>query len=497
MTAGARGGVIGAVAAVIAALFYGAWTVSRPPAAVEVTGEVAPSGGDVAEAGDAADEAAPEATAGSEAEAESAAVAATEPEVAADAPAAEDAVAEDAGAEPAAASEAVVEAAPEAAVETAPEAAVETQAAEAVEQEGAPVAPAPPSFDLVRVEKDGSALVAGAAAPGSTLSLQITGAEIAAVPADGQGNFVAMFNLAPSPAPRVLSLVMTLADGTEVRSDASVVIAPTVAPVAVAAAEAVPEAEAEVAAEATAEATAEAASAEPAAEVVAEVAPAALLVTEEGAKVLQRAESLPADLVANVTIDAITYTAEGAVQLAGRGTAERSVRLYLDNAQLAEVAIGATGDWAVTLPEVAPGVYTLRADQLDAAGQVTSRFETPFKRETVEALAAASAVTEAAAEPAGDVAAVAEDPAAADASVTETAAETVAAETGAETAVADAPAAAPSSVTVQPGFTLWRIATETLGEGVLYVQVFEANKDQIRDPDLIYPGQVFTIPAAE
>jgi LysM repeat protein len=500
MTAGARGGVIGAVAAVIAALFYGAWTVSRPPAAVEVTGEVAPSGGDVAEAGDAAAEAAPEATAGSEAEAESAAVAATEPEVAADAPAAEDAVAEDAGAEPAAASEELVEAAPEvapeAAVETAPEAADETQAAEAVEQEVAPVAPVPPSFDLVRVEKDGSALVAGAAAPGSTLSLQITGAEIAAVPADGQGNFVAMFNLAPSPAPRVLSLVMTLADGTEVRSDASVVIAPTVAPVAVAAAEAAPEA-AEVAAEATAEATAEVASAEPAAEVVAEVAPAALLVTEEGAKVLQRAESLPADLVANVTIDAITYTAEGAVQLAGRGTAERSVRLYLDNAQLAEVAIGATGDWAVTLPEVAPGVYTLRADQLDAAGQVTSRFETPFKRETVEALAAASAVTEAAAEPAGDVAAVAEDPAAADASVTETAAETAAAETGAETAVAEEPAAAPSSVTVQPGFTLWRIATETLGEGVLYVQVFEANKDQIRDPDLIYPGQVFTIPAAE
>ena len=36
------------------------------------------------------------------------------------------------------------------------------------------------------------------------------GAEIAAVPADAQGNFVAMFNLAPSPAPRVLSLVMTL-----------------------------------------------------------------------------------------------------------------------------------------------------------------------------------------------------------------------------------------------------------------------------------------------
>jgi nucleoid-associated protein YgaU len=491
MTTGARGGVIGAVAAVIAALFYGAWTVSRPPVAVDVTGEAASSGGDVAEAGDGAAEAAPEAAADgeteaaaeTEAETETEAVAAMEPEVAADAPAAEEVVAEDAGAEAVAATEAAAEAAPEAV----PEAAAETQAADAVEQEAAPVLPSPPSFDLVRVEKDGSALVAGAAVPGSTLSLQITGAEIAAVPADGQGNFVAMFNLAPSPAPRVLSLVMTLADGTELRSDASVVIAPTVAPVAVA--------------EATTEAAAEAASAEPAAEpaveAAANVAPAALLVTEEGAKVLQRAESLPADLVANVTIDAITYTAEGAVQLAGRGTAERSVRLYLDNAQVAEVAIGATGDWAVTLPEVAPGVYTLRADQLDAAGQVTSRFETPFKRETVEALAAASA----AAAPVETAAEVSET-AGAEATETVTASTEVAsaqASTAAdENAATAAPSSvAPSSVTVQPGFTLWRIATETLGDGVLYVQVFEANKDQIRDPDLIYPGQVFAIPAAE
>jgi nucleoid-associated protein YgaU len=56
---------------------------------------------------------------------------------------------------------------------------------------------------------------------------------------------------------------------------------------------------------------------------------------------------------------------------------------------------------------------------------------------------------------------------------------------------------APLTVTVQPGFTLWRIATENLGDGIRYVQVFEANKEQIRDPDLIYPGQVFTIPKAE
>ena len=48
--------------------------------------------------------------------------------------------------------------------------------------------------------------------------------------------------------------------------------------------------------------------------------------------------------------------------------------------------------------------------------------------------------------------------------------------------------------TVQPGNTLWAIAQDNLGDGLLYVSLFEANADQIRDPDLIYPGQVFVIP---
>ncbi|MBD3765996.1 MAG: LysM peptidoglycan-binding domain-containing protein, partial [Rhodobacterales bacterium] len=58
-------------------------------------------------------------------------------------------------------------------------------------------------------------------------------------------------------------------------------------------------------------------------------------------------------------------------------------------------------------------------------------------------------------------------------------------------------AAAPVTVTVQPGNTLWGISRERYGQGVLYVRVYEANRSQIRDPDLIYPGQVFTVPAAD
>ena len=482
MDAAGRGGVVAVVGAVIALLFYGAWSVSRPPAVEEA--EVTASGSQPEAAQ------APTASETTEAAApapvpqpEALSPAVTQPVVTAEANEAETTVADppEPEADTTEAADAGEVALPEEpAVDPASEVtAEEANSAEigAVQEAAEEPAPTPPSFDLVRVEKDGSALVAGSAAPGSTVSLRVIGSELAAVPADGQGNFVAMFNLAPSAAPRVLSMIMTMGDGTEVPADATVVIGPTIAPALVAEAEALVVADDTAAAGSTAT---EEPVAEAAPSAVSE-APAALLVTDEGAKVLQSAAEIAPELVANVTIDTITYTEAGAVQLAGRGTAERTVRLYLDNAQVAEAAIAATGDWAVTLSDVAPGVYVLRADQLAAEGKVTSRFETPFKRETVEALAAAADV----------------DAPAATAEVEPAAAETdlAATEEPAETAAADA--AGPTTVTVQPGFTLWRIATENLGEGIRYVQVFEANKDQIRDPDLIYPGQVFTIPAAE
>lgn len=461
MDAAGRGGVVAVVGAVIAGLFYGAWTMSRPPTVPEA---VAPASEAVPETADEAAPAADATAAGDAAQAETAEPAAT-PVAETAPPAATEAVA---GAEPEAETAEAEPSSTEAEADPADLAQASVAEAAAAEDpvaaEPVAAAPEPPRFDLVRVEQDGSALVAGSAAPGATVSLRVTGAELASVPADGQGDFVAMFNLAPSAAPRVLSMRMALPDGTVVPADETVVIGPTVAPVQIA--QTPDDAGAEAA---LADAPGDAA---PAALATAE-APAALLVTEDGARVLQSASGIAPELVANVTIDTITYTAAGAVQLAGRGTAERVVRLYLDNAQVAEAPIGATGDWAVTLPEVAPGVYTLRADQLDGTGRVTSRFETPFQREAVEALAAASGAEPAIA--AADDATLAAEP----------------------VATAEPAPPAPATVTVQPGFTLWRIATENLGEGIRYVQVFEANKDQIRDPDLIYPGQVFTIPAME
>jgi nucleoid-associated protein YgaU len=533
MTAGARGARVGGVVAVVAALLWGAFSLRGGP-------HGGPGGGpDHDEKPAVAEVEAGKDAPAAEALAEPAAEAAP----ATEAPAAEETAAAEPAPEPAA----------EPAAEPVADPAAETAAAPAEEavEPAAPALPAAPTLDVVRIEQDGSAVIAGKGAPGSTLSLRVDGAEVIALPADAAGNFVGMFSLPPSDAARALSLVMVLADGTEIPAGATVAIAPTVAPVIAQAdvAEPAQAVETTAAETATTETAAETVSTEPVAE-----APAALMVTEAGAKVLQGIGDGTV-AAANVTVDAISYTPEGAVVLAGRGTAGALVRLYLDNAATAEATVAPAGDWSVTLADTKPGIYTLRVDQVDATGNVTSRFETPFKRESLEALAAAAAP---AAEPATEVAVT--EPAASEPAATETVAtETASAETAApepaataateaapaaapeaattaaeptattevaaaepavpaETAstdiaaapatevVAEAPAAepapaaaapAPIQITVQPGYTLWRIARENLGDGVMYVQVFEANKDQIRDPDLIYPGQIFTLAPKE
>ena len=47
---------------------------------------------------------------------------------------------------------------------------------------------------------------------------------------------------------------------------------------------------------------------------------------------------------------------------------------------------------------------------------------------------------------------------------------------------------------MQPGANLWRIALSRYGEGASYTLIYQANRAQIRDPNLIYPGQVFSVP---
>jgi nucleoid-associated protein YgaU len=53
-----------------------------------------------------------------------------------------------------------------------------------------------------------------------------------------------------------------------------------------------------------------------------------------------------------------------------------------------------------------------------------------------------------------------------------------------------------ASYTVKAGDTLSKIAKEQLGNANAYMKIFEANKDQLSDPDKIKPGQVLKMPAA-
>ena len=50
--------------------------------------------------------------------------------------------------------------------------------------------------------------------------------------------------------------------------------------------------------------------------------------------------------------------------------------------------------------------------------------------------------------------------------------------------------------TIEKGDTLWAIAKKHLGDGNKYHDIFAANREVIKDPDLIYPGQKIRIPLA-
>ncbi|WP_240335372.1 LysM peptidoglycan-binding domain-containing protein [Pseudotabrizicola algicola] len=541
MSGGARAASVAAGAAVVVAVLALIWPKPEPetsatPAPMAASpAATAPEAAPAGEVAAASDEVAAEEVAAEE-------VAEAVPEPAPEPAGADDAapgdVAEAADA-PQGDEDIAVEA--EAGTAAAGDAASQEDVAEAAEARAEPAAEAAPlseavapSFDSYRVQADGSAVVAGRAAPLSLVQVLVNGAAVAETRAGRDGSFALLFTLPPSADASLMTLESVLEDGRRPVSSQSVALgpiagpqvlaqaeqapaeapveAPAEAPAAVndapgavlaqAGADAEPEAVAEVVAEPEAVADAAPDAVVAAAEGAPEPAapPAALLVTEEGAALVQApAERVAGSEAAAVVLDAISYSPTGAVQLSGRGEAAQAVRLYLDSAAVAEAAISAAGQWQVTLGDTPPGVYTLRIDQIDAAGKVTARFETPFKRETLETLAA-----------------LAQPDAAADAppetGTPSNPAEPLPAAAGAEPApaasAADAPqpvvadaAAAPAAppppvtVTVQPGFTLWGIARENFGEGILYVQVYEANRDKIRNPDLIYPGQVFTIPA--
>ena len=493
-------------------------------------------------------------------------------------PSAQDAAAplpSDAGSEPEAAADGETDTAKPPAQDTAAapdsataEAAPEEMASESSSAEAATDTPAEPlssqlsapKFDVVRIEDDGSALIAGQADGRGHVILSVDGVEQAEARADlsGTGQFV-IFAFIPSTGDQQsLKLHLYAEDGSgPVVSAQTVFVAPataaatatdsTAAPVQEevtvsespdTAAETDTETEADTETETDTEIETgtgtETASTDVASpEAKADKAPATvILADEDGVRVLQ--DGAPSAAKPAVTIDTISYSSNGDVILGGRGQAGNFVRIYLDNQFLATSKIAADGYWALELSDIEPGIYTLRVDELNAAGDVVSRAETPFKREAAEELAelmaAGTETEEPSAEGPSESAAETQvvdaevlasvEPEAADdpqteevvtqeevnvqAEVAELNPQGEQSSDGGSLAVEGQPADTASVLrtpskkfrvrTVQPGSTLWAIAKESYGAGIEYFKVFEANKERIRDPDLIYPGQVFEIP---
>jgi nucleoid-associated protein YgaU len=174
--------------------------------------------------------------------------------------------------------------------------------------------------------------------------------------------------------------------------------------------------------------------------------PIAVLVPREGTgevEVLQRPSGETGLADRRLVLEAVQYTVDGGISISGRAPSEAMVVAYLNETELARVRAPTDGDWTMA-PEadVPPGLHTLRVDQLGPAGEVQASVSTPFANQPM----------------------------------------------------VDELDQDEGMVVIQPGDNLWTIARRTYGQGWEYTLIYRANRDQIRDPDLIYPGQVFVVP---
>ena len=371
--------------------------------------------------------------------------------------------------------------------------------------ESQPAAPqvgaVPPSFDIVRVEPSGEAVIPGRAAPGSEVILRAGNRVLGTVVANGSGQWVLVLEKPLEPGSHELSLESRLPGGPTLLSENVVVVSvprsqiATADPEAPAQPEAMAQPAPSVGADQAASAvqTTEAAPAapaapttldpvatqdtrdmaaappaitEPAAEaqapaplapsgtgsqgetaLVAEAErPLAVLMPRDGGgriRILQQGESVGGGLGEGpLILETVDYDAQGRAQVGGRAEPKSRLVIYLDNKPAADTEAALNGRWEATLTgSITPGLHTLRVDQLTSDGQVAARVETPFSRAAVLAALPGE-----------------------------------------------------SAVVVQPGNSLWRISRRVYGEGVRYSVIYQANQDQIGDPDLIYPGQIFMVP---
>lgn len=149
-----------------------------------------------------------------------------------------------------------------------------------------------------------------------------------------------------------------------------------------------------------------------------------------------------------VTVEAVEVDGKE-LFIAGAAVPGSTVRVYIDGEAVGDVKAGENGRWLFDQSRnLTSGDHAIRADTLDpSSGAVTARAEVPFVVE--------------------------------------------------ERALADIPAATGGTIIIRRNDNLWTIAKRLYGDGLRYTAIYQQNRDQIRNPDLIYPGQTFTLPSEE
>ncbi|MGB8817071.1 MAG: Ig-like domain-containing protein [Rhizobiaceae bacterium] len=322
-----------------------------------------------------------------------------------------------------------------------------------------PAAIAAPTFDVLRVEPDGSVLIAGKASENAQVEV-LSGADIlGSTKAEANGDFAITLSNPLKPGDYQLVLRMTGTDGKSANSAETATVS-------------VPEqkngpvlALVEEAGKPSRIITTPEKPVETAQAAIAEAKPAASAEVQVSGEVKAPEAPVPA-ATESVTIEAVEIE-NGKIFVAGAAKGVDTVRIYANDEVLGDARRG-QGDrfLAEFQRELAPGDYIFKAEGLAADGvTVLSRASVPFQRQAdVAELAPAPAANEGAA----------------------------AAE--AETNAAPAETPKPKAVIIRRGDTLWQISRRIYGRGVRYSTIYLANQGVTGNPNMIFPGQVFTVP---
>ncbi|WP_324412384.1 LysM peptidoglycan-binding domain-containing protein [Bradyrhizobium sp.] len=299
-----------------------------------------------------------------------------------------------------------------------------------------------PTFDVARIEPSGEAVVAGRATPGATVELLRDGEVHDRVVADASGQFVMVPPRLPS-GTYDLTLRAKQADGKQATSKQRVT------------------------------AVLEPKSTEQ---------PVVALVTPDKPIVVLSQPAAPKAVTGAVVVETVEIERGGKFHVSGKANPGATLRLYLNDSFVTSVTAGAEGRFAVTINEgVAPGNYRVRLDETSGSGAVRARAEVPFTAPDTTASVSAQAATSSRPGTASQQPQLA----AADGTVLP----------GSSSSPSTVVVPKITTTTVSRGDSLWRLSQNSYGAGTRYAVIYKANKEQIRNPNLIYPGQVLVVPA--